>query len=150
MQRYRITTPTPEWEGRVGTITFVKGAAEVEADADAAAMYYFWSQGYGIEALDGAPDYEYKHPHLTPEADRIAELEAEIARLRAGQPAAGPDDGEEIAGRDVDGDGVVDKLPRKNASEAAWRQFAVEHGMSEDEANSLGRDELVARYTQEG
>lgn len=51
--------------------------------------------------------------------------------------------------RDVDGDGTPDRLPRRNASEAAWRAFAVEHGMDQEEADSLGRDELVARYSKE-
>lgn len=50
---------------------------------------------------------------------------------------------------DVDGDGVLDELPRKSASAAAWRAFAVAHGMTQDEADGLSRDELVARYSKE-
>ena len=38
-------------------------------------------------------------------------------------------------------------LPKKSASTDTWRRFAVDHrGMSEDEASSLSRDELVARF----
>jgi len=51
---------------------------------------------------------------------------------------------------DVDGDGTVEKLPRRNASEATWRVFAVDHGMSEEEADGLTRDELIARYSKKG
>jgi hypothetical protein len=51
--------------------------------------------------------------------------------------------------RDVDGDGVVDKLPRKNASEASWREFAVAHGVSREDADVMTRDELVAHFSKE-
>ena len=51
--------------------------------------------------------------------------------------------------RDVDGDGVADKLPRKNASEATWREFAVAHGMAQEDADAMTRDELVAHFSKE-
>ena len=50
---------------------------------------------------------------------------------------------------DVDGDGVPEELPRRSASTAAWREFAVAHGMTQEEADGLSRDELVARYSKE-
>jgi hypothetical protein len=80
MYRYRITTPEPGWEGKVGTVTFVNGQAEVEADSNAAALVYFHAQGYGIEALDGAPDY--RPPGARSAADDVAELEARLAEAR--------------------------------------------------------------------
>lgn len=49
---------------------------------------------------------------------------------------------------DVDGDGVVEKLPRRNASEASWREFAVAHGMDQEQADSMTRDELVAHFSK--
>jgi predicted PhzF superfamily epimerase YddE/YHI9 len=52
--------------------------------------------------------------------------------------------------QDVDGDGVVESLPRKSASTEEWRAFAAAHGMTEDEASGLSRDELVAHYYEEG
>lgn len=106
--RYRITTPEPGWTGPVGTVNFVHGTAEAEATADSAALYYFRTQGYGVEELDA--------------------------------PVV----------RDVDGDGVLDQLPKKSASTDEWRLFAIEHGMAEDEASQLSRDELVAHYYEEG
>jgi len=41
------------------------------------------------------------------------------------------------------------ELPRKSASAAAWREYAVANGMDKDEADGLSRDELVARYSKE-
>lgn len=50
---------------------------------------------------------------------------------------------------DVDGDGEAEELPKKSASTEAWRAFAVEHGMPEEQANSMSRDELVDHYHKE-
>lgn len=50
---------------------------------------------------------------------------------------------------DVDGDGVTEELPKRSASTDAWRAFAASHGMTEEEATSKSRDELVAYYHQE-
>lgn len=143
MRRYRITTPEPGWEGKVGVVSFVAGAAECEADADAAALYYFHSQGYGIEPLDGGP--VYAPAGVKTDADRIAELEAELATLRGNAPPPG----DELAARDVNADGVVDELPRRNADTTTWRTFAVQHGMDQTQADTMSRDDLVAFYTKE-
>ena len=50
---------------------------------------------------------------------------------------------------DVDGDGVVETLPKKSASAEEWRKFATAHGVPQDEADSLSRDQLVARFIKE-
>jgi hypothetical protein len=82
--------------------------------------------------------------------DGVAEVDetthaGELAYFRsAGYGVEELDPAEEV---DVDGDGKVEKLPRRNASEATWRAFAVEHGMTQEEADSLGRDELVAHFS---
>jgi hypothetical protein len=51
--------------------------------------------------------------------------------------------------RDVDDDGVEEVLPRRNASAEEWRRFAVEHGMSQADADNMSRDELVEHFTKE-
>jgi len=38
-------------------------------------------------------------------------------------------------------------MPKKSASADAWRTYAVENGMSADEAATLSRDQLVERFT---
>lgn len=71
---------------------------------------------------------------------------AELAYVRAAGYGVEPLDVDQPIVEDVDGDGVVEQLPKKSASAEVWRAFAVAHGMAEDEANSKSRDELVARY----
>lgn len=44
---------------------------------------------------------------------------------------------------------VVDDLPKKSASTEVWRAFAASHGMAEEEANAMSRDELAAHYYKE-
>lgn len=56
---------------------------------------------------------------------------------------------DELPPADVDGDGLVDELPKRSATTEAWRQFAVEHGMSAEEADAMTRDQLVEHYTKE-
>jgi len=71
----------------------------------------------------------------------------ELAYFRSagyGVEALGPADE-----RDVDGDGTVEKLPRKNASDASWREFAVAHGVSQEDVDGMTRDELVAHFSRE-
>jgi hypothetical protein len=128
--RYRITTPEPGWTGQVGTVNFADGAAECEADADAAALYYFRQAGYGVEeVVEPSP------------AERLVALRAELAALEAQEPDVVTD---------VNGDGVLETLPKRSASTDEWRTFAVEHGMPADEAAGKSRDELVANYYKEG
>lgn len=59
-------------------------------------------------------------------------------------PATDGDGGAAAAGdtgQDADG------LPARNASTEVWRSYAVEHGVTEDQAQQLGRDELIAHFT---
>lgn len=48
---------------------------------------------------------------------------------------------------DVDGDGVVEELPKKTAPVAEWRAFAVAHGLTEAEADAMTKEALIAHYT---
>lgn len=84
--------------------------------------------------------------------DGVAEINeatypGELAYFRA--QGYGVEELEPAEERDVDGDGQVEKLPARNASTEAWRQFAVEHGMTPEQADGLGRDELVAHFSKE-
>lgn len=93
MKRYKITTPEPGHTEIIGTIAFMQGVAECDADPDAAALKYFRAQGYGLFVKDEdgewvpepAPDAEVV------KAERIAALEAELEALRSA------DDNEEPA-----------------------------------------------------
>lgn len=49
------------------------------------------------------------------------------------------------AGEEPSGEGA--ELPKKSASTDVWRAYAVEHGMTADEANALSRDQLAERFT---
>jgi hypothetical protein len=42
-----------------------------------------------------------------------------------------------------------DSRPARNASTEAWRAYAVEHGLTADEATELTRDQLVELFTTE-
>lgn len=119
MAIYRITTPAPGHTGMVGNVQFTDGVAVVDSDEHPGEHAYFVAQGYVVE------------PH---EADgETAEETADEAPVVA----------------DVDGDGIPEELPKRSASTGAWREFAVAHGMTQDEAAGLSRDELVARYSKE-
>jgi hypothetical protein len=41
------------------------------------------------------------------------------------------------------------EVPASNASTEAWRTYAVAAGMSQDEADQMSRDQLVAHYKSE-
>lgn len=129
-----VTTPVPGYHGKVGGVTFVDGQAKV-AD-NATELAYFLAQGYGIDdfdvAVDAAQDADDENT-----AEKLSELSAQ----------AGTPDNDPLVVAEVDG--VAVPLPRKSASAAAWREFAVDHGdLSKDDAARLSRDELVARFTQ--
>ena len=51
--------------------------------------------------------------------------------------------GVEEAGAPAD----ADPAPRKSASKADWAAYAVAHGMTAEEAETLTRDQLVERFT---
>lgn len=59
------------------------------------------------------------------------------------------DAGDDLAPADVDGDGVADALPKRSASTEEWRAFAAGHGMTEEQAAGLSRDQLVEHFTKE-
>lgn len=71
----------------------------------------------------------------------------EITYLRAaGYLFEEPESVEEPVVEDVDGDGVVEELPKKTASVGDWRAFAVAHGMPEADAEAMTKDALIAHY----
>jgi hypothetical protein len=130
-----VRTPVPGVNDTVGQVTFVNGEAKV-AD-DATELHYFRSAGYQIDDFDEALEAAKANEDDPAEAEDLEDLEA--------QP--GDQDDDPLIVEDIDGDGVDEVLPRKSASTETWRQFAVEHGMSEDDANGKSRDELVAHFT---
>lgn len=65
----------------------------------------------------------------------------------AGEPAADEPVDETPVEADVDGDGVVDELPKKTAVVAEWRAFAVAHGMPQADADAMSKDALINHYT---
>lgn len=86
MKRYRIHTPVPGHTEVIGTVAFANGVAECEAEPTAAPLMYFRAQGYAIEELDEDGEWVPENPPVRKRqapADRMAELEAENAALRA-------------------------------------------------------------------
>jgi hypothetical protein len=131
-----IRTATPDWTGDVGRVHFDKGLAKV--DDDAQELAYFRTAGYGVEDFDDALD-----------ATKDAEGPAEADELESLGQQGGTADSDPQVVADVDGDGIEEVLPRRNASAEEWRRFAVEHGLSQDEADAKTRDELVEHFTKE-
>jgi len=121
MATYRVRTPVLAFDGLVGHIQFRNGEATVEG--------HLAFDEAGLPVLDEhtAP-VEFRH--MATAGYLIEEVVAD-----------------DLPQSDVDGDGQVDDLPKRSASTEAWREFAVAHGMPEDEAAGLSRDELVAHYT---
>jgi hypothetical protein len=132
-----VRTPVPGVNETVGQVTFVDGAAKV--DDDATELAYFRSAGYQIDDFDEALDAAKANEDDPAAADGLEGLDAQ----------AGNQDADPLVVRDIDGDGVDEVLPRKSASTETWRQFAVEHGMHEDDARAMTRDELVAHFTKD-
>jgi hypothetical protein len=131
-----VRTPVPGVNDTVGKVTFVDGVAKVEDDATE--LTYFRSAGYGVDDYDEALEAAKDNDEDPAAADGLEELETQ----------AGNQDEDPLVLRDVDGDGVDEVLPRKSASTETWRLFAVDHGMHEDDAKAMTRDELVAYFAK--
>ena len=123
MRRYRITTPVPGHTEVIGTVAFAGGVAVVDAAPDAAPLYYFRSQGYGVEDITDEP--AAARPAATEPAGDVDALRAQLARLL------------ELA------------RPARNASVDTWRAFHIAAGGDPDEAATLNRDQLAALYPKE-
>lgn len=132
-----VRTPVPGVNDKVGEVTFTDGVAKV-AD-DATELAYFRSAGYQIDDFDEALDAAKGNVEDPAAAEGLEDLKAQ----------QGNQEDDPLVVRDVDGDGVDEVLPRKSASTETWRAFAVEHGMHEDDAKAMTRDELVAHFTQD-
>lgn len=132
-----VRTPVPGVNETVGKVTFADGAAKV-AD-DATELAYFRSAGYQIDDFDDALDAAKANEDDPAGVDELEKLDGQ----------AGNQEDDPLVVRDVDGDGVEEVLPRKSASTETWRLFAVDHGMHEDDAKAMTRDELVAHFTED-
>lgn len=132
-----VRTPVPGVNETVGQVTFTDGAAKV-AD-DASELAYFRSAGYQIDDFDDALDAAKANEDDPAGVDELEKLDGQ----------AGNQEDDPLVVRDVDGDGVEEVLPRKSASTETWRLFAVDHGMHEDDAKAMTRDELVAHFTED-
>ena len=95
MKRYRITTPEAGHTEVIGTVSFVGGVAECDADPDAAPLKYFRAQGYGVSVQDDAGEWvpEPAPDEAATRAEKIAAMEAELAALKADEkPDEKPDE----------------------------------------------------------
>lgn len=72
---------------------------------------------------------------------------AEIGYCRSRGYLFPDEDSEPATESEAPAEPVASDLPRRNASADTWRTYAVEHGMSADEAASLSRDQLAERFT---
>jgi hypothetical protein len=131
-----VRTPVPGVNDTVGKVTFADGVAKV-AD-DATELAYFRSAGYGVDDYDEALDAAIANEEDPAAADALEGLDVQ----------QGNQEDDPLVLRDVDADGVDEVLPRKSASTETWRLFAVDHGMHEDAAKAMTRDELVAHFTE--
>ncbi len=113
--RYTISTPVPGFTGMSAGVNFTNGQAVIDDEDQAAALRY--------DIAEGAPDAD---------PDRVTELEAEVAALKA-----------ELEELRPAGDG----LPAKSAAKPVWVAYAVEHGMTQADAEALTKDQLIERVT---
>jgi hypothetical protein len=52
MARYRVSTPVPGANDKIGDVVFTDGVALVDEDADAAVLAYCRGAGYSVELAD--------------------------------------------------------------------------------------------------
>jgi hypothetical protein len=119
--RVRITTPVPDHTGIVGNVWITDGVGFADSETHASEIAYCRANGYTIEELEAVELRQERHDLGYSAAD-VAEMEAEDAE-------------------------DADKLPRRNGSVQAWRDYAIAHGLPADEAEALTRDQLVERFT---
>jgi hypothetical protein len=126
--RVKITTPVEDHNGAVGNVLITQGVGYADTETHAAELVYCRANGYTITEIEAPEVVSLRHTRedLGFTAEQIAEMEAEDK-----------DD------QDADGD----KPPRRNGSAEAWRAYAIEHGLSAEEAEALTRDQLVERFT---
>ncbi len=129
-----VRTPVPGVNETVGAVTFVNGIAKV--DDDATELCHFRTAGYQIDDFDEALDAAQANEDNPAGVEALADLPDQSGNQEVDPQVI----------RDVDGDGVESVLPRRSASTEVWRAFAVDHGMHEDEARAMTRDELVAYF----
>ena len=94
-----------------------------------------------VEVLEWAVDAE--GPETEPEHQTLTEA-ARAAGFGSG--ASLGDGSPPSSGRGLSNDALVTAKPKPYASKPDWVAWAVAHGSSEDSANSLSKNELVARY----
>lgn len=134
---FEIRAPRPDFTGKIGGVSFADGVAHVsfddERDDDGRALGDEHRVQVGRSAVlfaqrRGYKVTEVKGPTTTPAAvpdtrdARIAELEAKLAALTAGE------------------------TPNRAASKADWKAHAIKQGMPEAEAEAMTRDALAEKY----
>jgi len=174
--RFKITSPRPGFTGEgAGQLYFRDSVAELGVELDSwepgnarGALFYFLTQGFVIEPLDGVSvDQALRDPAADAQAvaaeledldrqiraensrDLLASKRAELADLRAKRAAdaAAP-------AQDGTGGGNTALLttdvppPSPDAPVADWRAYAVEIDPTLDDkaAKTLTRDVLIATY----
>ena len=140
MRTYKVTTPTAGYNGEVGGVYFVNGAAVVEAPAPLAPLPYSDDE-----------DGQLTRRQLT-EREEIGQHPGYRAMSYFRQAGYGVEDitpDTEAAPDDADADSTP-IVPSKSASTEVWRAFAKQAGMPVEQADSLTRDQLVEHYTKEG
>jgi hypothetical protein len=161
MSRFEVKTPVAFFTGDVAGIAFAKGRAVVTSDTDAGirALYYFKQAGYGIAALDDADIDEVLNRANESAPSEVARLRREneelqdrldLDKLRADNRAlqdkvfkADEKSGGAQAGEEPTTQPPLLAPPADNASQAAWRKWAVDAGrVTEDEARSLDKATL--------
>jgi hypothetical protein len=92
----------------------------------------------GVATIE-VPDGVYRQHPSTRTLAYFRAQGYDVERLDAAAPAGVSDDQASVP-------------PRKSASTEAWRAYAVEQGMSAEEADTYTRDQLAERYliTKEG
>lgn len=120
MTLLKVTTVVADYTGFCGRVEFTQGTGYADPDKHAAELLYMRANGYTIEELPGTEDPE--------------------------DSAAAGDAGPQEPSDSEPGEAGAPVKPRRSASAAAWRAYALTQGMTAEEADSLNRDQLAERF----
>lgn len=125
----RITTPVEGFTGTVVDVVFTDGVGET---TDPGALAYFRRHGYKVEAAEKSSKgkKEPKSKDSTPQGEETETHDGQNPN---------PDSSE---GTDDQDDDATVTVPGGNAAKQAWYDYALATGVSEDDLDGLGRDEI--------
>lgn len=101
---------------------------------------------------DDMPLLKFRDLYATPDrvvqADEIAEFPAELAEYLVASGTAAYAEDADLPSDEPGTDDEGDTTPARSASKRDWVAYAVDHGVDEEAAEDLTRDELVEMFVE--